>query len=334
MTTKSDATHYPTFDYLRLVLALEVAVNHYYDIALGIGHVPSWVRFCSVFVSVPSFLAISGFMILQSWRSSATPGEFWVKRVTRILPAFFSSLVLVGLLFGPREIGRALQTWGTFGFRQSVNYPLWSLSCEEVIYILLAVACLCGLVCRRSIAIATALTTLAFMAYRISHRPTMVDHFALPMCFCWGLFAREYGYRIRHGALIFTALLIVSGYLCRVLQYSWAYPFMVLFSCLSVLDLGRSNLRLPRLRVDYSYGLYIYHLPIVTYLIARHFPVWSIVLSIAAVVAFSAHIIEQPVMRLRKRLTTRPAPTSDHTSTGRQLAEKPLLTPSTHPSEA
>lgn len=297
---------FATFDWLRLFLALEVAVVHAFDLIRGVQNVPSMVRCLALFAAVPGFLSISGYMILQSWRSSATPGEFWIKRATRILPAFLCSFVLVGALFGSHEAGKAFLTWLRFGRFPSVNFPLWSLSCEEMIYGLLALSCIFGLVHRKSIAMATAISTAIFFICRIPyHALTHSDYLALPMCFCWGLLAREYEFRIKFGGVVFTLLALASTTAFYGLGYGFAYPFRILFSCLAILELGRSDYHLPPLRVDYSYGLYIYHAPILAFLIARHYPIWCMAIPICSIVLFSAHAFEQPAMKFRKSLISR-----------------------------
>ena len=71
---------YPLFDWLRLVLALEVVALHWFE-SVGLHRVTFLL---GMFEQVPSFLALSGFMIAGSLASSRNMAHFWWKRFLRI----------------------------------------------------------------------------------------------------------------------------------------------------------------------------------------------------------------------------------------------------------
>lgn len=285
---------YNTFDYLRLFLALEVVYFH--ASRSCVGH-----SYPMMLVPVPSFLAISGYMILQSWRTSSGPGIFWIKRGTRILPAFLCSFVLVGVLHGSHNVWRAFLNWLSFGQIWSVNTPLWSLSCEEVIYLALSVCCTLALVNRRGVAIVAAVLSAVYLIFSYVHPTHGLDYLALPMAFSLGLFAREYEWTFRRlDCLFVTAYLLMLFGLIHP-----SYPVWTFFSCVATLVIGRNTYRLPPLPADYSYGIYVYHMPIIVFLARYRLDssafVLCLILGVAAVVVTSFHLVESPVMRLRSR---------------------------------
>src|SRR5579871_2393284 len=117
---------YPLFDILRLVLALEVVSGHLFA--------PERVP------AVAGFLAISGFLIPQSYRDSRSYGHFAWKRAVRILPALLAVLLAIALVGGLANSLLTLKYYLTFGFSApSWDDALWSLPFEEALYACLAI---------------------------------------------------------------------------------------------------------------------------------------------------------------------------------------------------
>lgn len=124
---------YPLFDYLRLLLALEVMVCHYFH--------PSWM----LVPCVPMFLALSGFLVPGSWEHSRGWGHFAWKRFLRIIPGYTAMLLVLGWFVGPSEVTGNLVTYVTAGFMGSgFNGAVWSLGAEELAYFVLALMFLAG----------------------------------------------------------------------------------------------------------------------------------------------------------------------------------------------
>lgn len=116
-------------DFVRTLLALGVLSYHSFQvIRIDYPQIP-WV---------PSFIAISGYLITESMYRSAGYAHFAWKRLLRVGPAFLLSLALVAALGA--SVTDALSAWIFMGLRPtSSNLPLWSLSLEEVLYASLAV---------------------------------------------------------------------------------------------------------------------------------------------------------------------------------------------------
>jgi peptidoglycan/LPS O-acetylase OafA/YrhL len=69
-------------------------------------------------LAVAGFFVLSGFLITRSYESSKNVGQFFWKRILRIMPAFWLSLLLVAFVFGPLawvHEGHALSNYFSYG---------------------------------------------------------------------------------------------------------------------------------------------------------------------------------------------------------------------------
>lgn len=159
------------FVLVRIALALAVIYTHSFPmIAHGRLTDPLWAinpHFGSGNIAVNMFLAISGFLVTASWDSSRSRGDFLLKRVLRIYPAFvllsllqafvlaplvtpatFSgySLKQVGLILAEMvdlvgygyPYGGLLPVFVDSQFPGEMNGSLWTIRYEFVCYVLLA----------------------------------------------------------------------------------------------------------------------------------------------------------------------------------------------------
>ena len=128
---------YPLFDWLRLFLALEVACWHFL-------REPTQGRVFMFIPAVPAFLALSGFVVMQSWETSDDAWHFWWKRLLRIQPAMLVMLAVTAIAFGSAYAVGTIRTYFTFGMAPRVgNGVVWTLGCEEVAYALMALIYAC-----------------------------------------------------------------------------------------------------------------------------------------------------------------------------------------------
>lgn len=205
----------------------------------------------------------------------------------------------------------------------TVNGALWTVGPEIVCYCLVAAMMLTGFFVRKGpmitcavIYLAVCLFTDSFEAqYNMFHLPTK----ALILSFLSGNIIFLYKDRIKFDVRILLAVIVVSiaaivasqnaiqlrplGYLAAILM-----PYCAAYG-------GLSNPRpLPFFhRGDYSYGIYIYGFPIQQSLV-YFFPgqrTWYFNLGFSLIIAtafavMSWHLIEKPVLSLRKRLLPKP----------------------------
>jgi peptidoglycan/LPS O-acetylase OafA/YrhL len=292
MQEKTTTQRYPLFDVFRLLLAVAVVWFHYS------GSVRQLVP------AVPLFLALSGFLVLQSFENSTGWFHFAKKRALRILPAFAAMLLLVGVLFGPSKAAGVLVNYATLGLgHTSVNSPVWSLGWEELYYGLLAVMFAVG--AYRKPWLIGALGFGGWLAglvwyYAVSRETSMLSMgLGLSVAFFMG----NYCYLLRdkiarlHPA-VGLAVLSVGLTLCA-LQLPGNLPVTAAGMLMTAVAWKP---RLPKFP-DLSYGVYIYHMPLLLALGAG----WSFVAALPIVCIASWYLVEAPALRLKNRKAT-PSP--------------------------
>lgn len=305
--------HYPALDWLRLILALSVALSHIW----GRGF-QAYSPFPLPFTAVPSFLAISGFCILGSWQSSPSISYFWLKRVTRLLPAFILSFLLVGVLFGFGEVGRTFATYSHVGFggtfSNTVNPPLWSLAAEEIVYVALSIVA--AWLTIRNLKSAVIVAIIAYVGFcGIGNVGGLAGdrYLALIPAFIYGLYVRESGFRfpLNPWALLVGCFALSSVIVLHHGREPMAWALWNVLSFVTVLELGRMDVRIPKLKGDVSYGIYIYHYPILLFLISlgvTGLGLYALLPITLALSIASLLLAERPVLRLRQRLVARRNP--------------------------
>lgn len=286
--------HYRNFDVLRLMLAAEVVIMHLKAwTKVGGPHMP--------FDAVGGFVAISGFLILGSFERSTWRRFAW-KRLLRVGPAFVAALVLVAALFGAGALMPTLTTYATMGLvnPQGVkNGVLWSLSLEEALYAFLAIAYTLGAY-KRVWPVWLFLVLATVVQWQVHHLPDVHRICRVVTAFQIGTLC--YIYRDRLAlisskaytllfALVAVGLLMPKGYVIHLQAFA-----VVCFGAWGVPILKRKI-------DDLSYGIYIYHTPIIVLLFTHGVTGWPLWLATPAVVIPLAYAswrwLERPIMSLR-----------------------------------
>ncbi|SHI45421.1 Peptidoglycan/LPS O-acetylase OafA/YrhL, contains acyltransferase and SGNH-hydrolase domains [Aureimonas altamirensis DSM 21988] len=298
---------YPNFDLMRLFLAGQVAVAHaWYTVDPNFG----WPGFV---MAVPSFLAISGFLVLKSYEFSNTWRNFMRKRVLRILPALIVSFVLCLVLQDWLTSWNSVLNWltgGLYTLPYRANGPLWSLAWEEAAYVTLAVLWGCGAY-RRPIWIwaLLALSLLVCWALREAPPHYRIITFLAPAFLTGNLMYLYRQYLVKVHPIVpwvFLVAAVQANYM-QFLSY-FGGSLLAVVEAFAVVWVGIAGLRLqPKVVPDISYGLYIYHMPFIMFL-ADHGMLSgvqrSILLMFAVTVPFclvSWFIVEKPILRLKTR---------------------------------
>ena len=168
------------FDYIRLILALSVISFHSLAITYGVAwagaafnrnaFVTPAVKMVTVFI-LPSFFALSGFLVAGSLERNRSLFVFLGLRAIRIVPALSVEVFLSALLLGPLLTKLPLAEYFTnFKFRiyflnilgivhfqlpgvftqnpipNVVNGQLWTVPVEMKSYVVLAIMALLGVV--------------------------------------------------------------------------------------------------------------------------------------------------------------------------------------------
>ena len=289
-------------------------------------------------LGVQLFFVISGFVIAHSIERMSV-GEFARRRLLRIYPAYWlavaitlgGKLLLFGTIPGGEDLGRAL-TLLPFG---PLVYPLsveWSLIYEVFFYGVVALAAAFGWARTRDWLCVLWLLVIVVAALEPQAKPTaflptysQIAFSAFNLPFIAGLVVHRLHLRLpvetRHAYLAAAvALLVGAEFLLRteskLLLQGMAFGALALWAVLAdrhaPMARGSFAVRLG----DWSYGLYLMHVPIITLLLSFGIgvvlpPVAQFVLVIvAAVVGASAFGAFEAAFYQRLLRWTRPAVTA------------------------
>lgn len=315
---KPQSGRFPNLDYLRLFLALEVVAMHCYN-----GQKPG--SFVPPISPVPAFVCISGYLIPASMRSSKSWKHFAFKRLLRVGPVFILSFVLVGALFGPNGLWPTFLYYLTIGLATvpTLNGPLWSLSLEEILY---ALHTLFARVWNaRGFAICFSLAMLGWLALRLGILALSKD---LP--------AEQLAQNLAINRIIGTAATFFAGnllfaYKDHLANAGFWKPALALVACIaSTLFIDGYSLfhlvlwplssvlavltavnapQLRALKLDISYSVYAFHLPILTVLspklVGYGGPAMAAVVATTIPVSLvSWYLVEERFLRLKNRYFT------------------------------
>lgn len=324
------------FDLFRLIAALLVIYGHASGLVLIPNVVPSdfvgyLLRFdYSGSLAVKFFFMLSGLLVTASFISNPNMMEFIVKRAARIFPGLFVCLCISVFIVGPwftklslQEYFTNSQTWsylinntllyelewrlpGVFDdSKYGLNGSLWTLPLEVVCYLFLAAIYGLGIWRIKWLAniILLGVVVISFFApqWLTPLFANNQESRLLPGCFALGaLFATNQNFIVinRQGALALSLLaaLLWSTPLKPLLFYlAFFYCCLFLGSCQIVVEK-------LKMRVDASYGVYIYGF-LVQQCVGHLFPQQGVLFNqvVSGVIAIGLGIaswrwVEQPAM--------------------------------------
>lgn len=325
------------FDYLRLGLALAVAIWHSFLICYD------RVALDSPFVVVvllilPMFFALSGYLVSGSLLRVASIHEFLTLRVIRIVPALAVEVLLSAVIVGgvfttlplldyythPMFFAYFRNIIGDIHFllpgvftdlaRPRVNGSLWTIPYELECYIAIALLWVIGATRHRIALVLLVAVIFAVVALGVvvHDNPVRVDG-ALPgrmlvVSFLCGMLIYFYRDRIVLRRWMFVAAVVVA---LAVLSSGYTAWLVALPAAYIVAFLGLTNP--PKIPVimdgDYSYGIYLYAVPIQksVFVLFPAYREWWFNLPVSAVffcifAAFSWHCVEKPIHQRRRRI--------------------------------
>jgi len=333
----------PGFDFLRLALALLILFWHSFVLCNGMPwsiqtlHGP-WRIF--IFSLVPSFFALSGFLVAGSMVRTERLRTFLLFRILRIVPALVMETVLSAFVLGawvttlplnkyftsPEFTAYMLNIIGFVHFElpgvfesnpwpRYVNFSLWTIPAELGCYTLLSVLMLAGIAKERVLLLMTfVLVTLMLALMGLGGFDTYTSFVVLsrPMlvcCFAAGNLFYLWRDRICLSPRLFAFSTVAFG-----LSIYYYYPLVFSVGAVSItyitIYIGLMRIhKIPLLmRGDYSYGTYLYAYPIqqtVVWLfpaLRQFYFVFLIAAPVTLLLAmFSWHLIEKPALTLKKR---------------------------------
>jgi peptidoglycan/LPS O-acetylase OafA/YrhL len=296
------------FDALRLVFASMVVLYHIGVLsqAASLG----WSLRVSAAFAVQAFFVVSGFLVTMSFENSSSIKSYISKRLRRIAPAYIAviigaalglsaiSTLPLGEYFGNREFWRyiafnlmlsnfsAPDLPGVFqsNYMSTVNGSLWTIKIEVAFYcvvpfVVWATRRAGAFKVLAAIFIASTIWRLGFYAAAIATGMDIYEKLAkqLPgqMCFFAGG-AWAY-YRARRGKSI-SGLVAAAGVIVYALSDGWFHDFSAPLAVTAFVYWAA--LAAPRLpstakHGDFSYGIYLYHFPLIQAFIALGLFKWS-----------------------------------------------------------
>jgi peptidoglycan/LPS O-acetylase OafA/YrhL len=346
------ASHDNGFNLVRLVCALLVVAYHAFQLNVvrpGADPASAWLAPVTDLgaLAVGVFFFVSGIFITQSWMRDPSFPRFALRRVARIVPGLFVCLlatVVVAVVFfsiaGWRGLldgapwrfvfGGTVLHWlhyiipaeelriaGVLG-GQDLNGPLWTLYWEGRMYVVVALVGLAA-----ALPLATWMRWAAlFLLAAANLFPEVLAGYVwevrLWSLFLCGMLVQTLAPGLRIGArhvACAVALLLLNWTRSAALTPSPLTWFgIALVACSAALWAGSATLPHARhvQRHDYSYGVYIYHWPVLLMLRAALPPLGPVALLCAGLVVIvpvamlSWHLVEAPALRaLRRRLAPR-----------------------------
>lgn len=329
------------FDFVRLILATSVVFLHF-DHLVNDPAVTAVLRHTE-FVSgraVEAFFVVSGFVVFMSYDRTRDLGKYFVSRFFRLYPVYLAVILVVGLL--PLLLSSCSEqkllnpTWVRYlasnlvflnflqpslpclfdkNFDNALNGSLWTLKIEVMFYavvpvlfflvqryggmLILVLAYLLGLLYSHGMDELAARSGSGFYTMLAHQLPGQMPYFSV------GVFLYLY---YEHFAAHLVWLVPLS-ILLIVFQVPWVAPIALGAVIIAVAVTPKYHVDLTKLG-DLSYGIYVFHFPIIQlYLQLRildgsRIGLFFAVLASTFFAAFlSSRLIERPVAILKTRLS-------------------------------
>ncbi|MFC0514569.1 acyltransferase family protein [Mucilaginibacter angelicae] len=325
--------HNYAIDLFRFLAALMVVLFH---LNQAIEPANNWYRNTVKYgwLGVPVFFVISGYCIMLSAFQAANSMDFLSRRFFRIYPPYWASLLVVllaacvqKLYLGanavhnlPRNAAAILanMTLATAPLTavETSNWVYWSLTCELLFYVTVALALLAG---KDKVIYSLTGTSLLAAFLPVQHEGLL---FFLDQWPALGLgLSVFYFFRItdRISGFGFASLLLINLYgLLNSSVYQNDYKLVTIAA--TGLVLGSNYIKIPRNICSalglYSYSVYLIHVPIGVFVLGlteseavKRQPVWNLIydLSVYLVVSIIARQmyrrIEQPAIHYGRKFS-------------------------------
>ncbi|WP_304062824.1 acyltransferase family protein [Pedobacter glucosidilyticus] len=278
-----------TLDILRAFAALAVVLFHLNE---PIAHIDNWYRNIVKlgWLGVPVFFVISGYCIMMSAFKTKKFNYFISKRFFRIFPPYWVSLLLIILIAILQKIVTGFNSISSipknlieiganlalltkpFSNIETINWVYWSLTYEWFFYLLIGIVML-SLPIRFWI---TALSIITLISIYIDNSDyNILFFFHHWPTFSLGLAAYTFHFDNTNKRLFyFFTLVILSMYgivnhFVLVNQVEYGIASLLTFIILLISPYLQVSKNILTSLGDYSYGVYLLHVPIGIYIMGR-----------------------------------------------------------------
>ena len=342
------------FDFLRFFLASCVIYAHSYNLLYDgtwfaydpLTHLTSGQEAYGL-GAVEGFFLISGFLITQSWQRSKSGLDYAKKRVLRIVPALVGVLLVTVFVIGPIATNLRLasyfhnpHTYAYLGFMGAkslhqtdrlpgvflhnptpfqVNGSLWTIRCEVLCYIMVAILGLLRLYRFPVLVLLASVAAVPVMAHQAAQAGAglgdWASSFRMLTFFLWGMTFYFYQNVIPYSRTLLALALLLVVVTERLHVLAWVLPFTFAYVLFYAAFSPRLRLQRFAKHGDFSYGIYLYAFPIQQTLIAyfaKSLNVYTLTLAtflLTLGMAFlSWNLVEKWFLRLKRPSGTPNAP--------------------------
>lgn len=328
------------FDFLRVIFAITVAISH----LIFLSKIDAFQPFLAYFntrLAIDGFFVISGFLIAKSYENSQNISQYLIRRVKRILPAYFFVIFFCAITFclisssSISEYFFSNQFWkyllanltfqnyaepclpGVFNNNAicTVNGALWTIKIEEAFYLLVPIFYMIIKFKKINIYFLSLFIYiisiiyynyfLSIDMYRIAKQlPGALAFFIVGITFYKNF---QIFYKWRHHLIIpFLIIFILEHYIFKTqILKPLAFGIIVFYIAYNfkfLNNFGKFG--------DFTYGIYIYHFPAIQIFVYYNFfdkynpIVMSILLLLIVVVlaVFSWHFLELRFLSKNRKL--------------------------------
>ncbi len=333
------------FDHLRLILAFGVFFFHVSELT-QLPDFQFFKTFISPAVAVHLFFIISGFLIFMSYENSSSLKSYLSKRMRRIAPAYITVVLLLFILLSLlsslslQEYFSSSESWkylffniltlnflqtslpGLFteNYLQAVDGSLWTIKIEVAFYLSVPFIAylfrwfkptlLLGIIFLFS---ALYYSAMGLLAHKYQSGLLFILQHQLPgqmLFFTAGAllyYQFEYFQKFKHHLFIIAIMIfIVQHYIPIYAFYALSLSIIIIYLATSAPYLGNISKY-----GDLSYGIYIWHFPLIQIFIAIglfHTQPWLALISIITIVTLLAwlswHYIEKPFLSKKSHYIT------------------------------
>ncbi|RZJ56218.1 MAG: acyltransferase [Flavobacterium sp.] len=281
------------FDFLRFFFAANVLLSHISELSQN-KNLYFLSNFANAIIGIKAFFVISGFLVAKSYVNTPSLKTYFIKRAKRILPAYVVVILLSVLVFAFFSSYSFLEYFSDSGvykylgwnlvflnFMQpclpglfennllcAVNGALWTLKIEESFYLVLPVIFFAIRKTKKSFLILITLYVLSLLYWFVmNYENQYVLAKQLPgylAYFVTGIFVfLNFEFIMLHKIkFFFLSVFLLAAYYFSVPQMNLFYPaafgFIIIIAAYNLKwfnNFGKYG--------DFTYGLYIYHFPII-----------------------------------------------------------------------